>query len=652
MNQRILALLFILFALTSFAQNPPVLQRQDTGMNRQNDSLNRNGRRSSTRNVVKNLEAKIQDYKVISYKNDTTFVDTSLTIQKTFKFNYLRKDYFDLVPFNNIGQTFNSLSYDFDSQNVLPNLGARARHYNHMEIEDINYYMMATPFTELFYKTAFEQGQVLDAFFSSNLHPRLNFSIAYKGLRSLGKYQHILTSTGNFRITSNYRTENRRYLARGHIVLQDQLNEENGGIRDEDIVNFESGDPEFSDRSVFDPNFQDAEGILVGRRYFIDQKYNIVMSNDSVSKNDLSVGNVTYYKDKYFRFEQSSPNEIFGDAFTNTIRNRANLEHFYTEGNVKYSNNTIGNVGFNIGYTRISYGYNSIVEVNGERIPNRINDNIVSVGGSYQNQIGKLNINGEATVNISGSFEGSDIRAKVAYDINDDLSVEGGLLQNSRRPNYNFLLHQSDYLGYNWQNDYSNTNTYQLFGHLISKKWFNIDFDYTTVNNFTYFLNDENGITKPAQYDQAINYFRLKAMTEIPFGKFVANASVRYQNVLDGEDVLRVPDLNIRGTVYYANQFFKKALYLQTGVTCSYFTEYFMNGYDPVLAEFYIQNERKFGGFPRLDFFVNVKIRQTRIYLIAEHFNSSFTGYDYYSAPNYPYRDFNVRFGLVWNFFL
>ena len=652
MNQRLLALLFILFALTSFAQNPPVLQRQDTGMSRQNDSLNRNGRRSSTRNVVKNLEAKIQDYKVISYKNDTTFVDTSLTIQKTFKFNYLRKDYFDLVPFNNIGQTFNSLSYDFDSQNVLPNLGARARHYNHMEIEDVNYYIMATPFTELFYKTAFEQGQVLDAFFSSNLHPRLNFSIAYKGLRSLGKYQHILTSTGNFRITSNYRTENRRYLARGHIVLQDQLNEENGGIRDEDIVNFESGDPEFSDRSVFDPNFQDAEGILVGRRYFIDQKYNVVMSNDSVSKNDLSVGNVTYYKDKYFRFEQSSPNEIFGDAFTNTIRNRANLEHFYTEGNVKYSNNTIGNVGFNIGYTRISYGYNSIVEVNGERIPNRINDNIVSVGGAYQNQIGKLNINGEATVNISGSFEGSDIRAKVAYDINDDLSVEGGLLQNSRRPNYNFLLHQSDYLEYNWQNNYSNTNTYQLFGHLISKKWFNIDFDYTTVNNFTYFLNDENGITKPAQYDQAINYFRLKAMTEIPFGKFVANASVRYQNVLDGEDVLRVPDLNVRGTVYYANQFFKKALYLQTGVTCSYFTEYFMNGYDPVLAEFYIQNERKFGGFPRLDFFVNVKIRQTRIYLIAEHFNSSFTGYDYYSAPNYPYRDFNVRFGLVWNFFL
>ncbi|WP_164917896.1 putative porin, partial [Leeuwenhoekiella marinoflava] len=24
----------------------------------------------------------------------------------------------------------------------------------------------------------------------------------------------------------------------------------------------------------------------------------------------------------------------------------------------------------------------------------------------------------------------------------------------------------------------------------------------------------------------------------------------------------------------------------------------------------------------------------------------------YYSAPGYPYRDFTLRFGLVWNFFL
>jgi hypothetical protein len=93
-------------------------------------------------------------------------------------------------------------------------------------------------------------------------------------------------------------------------------------------------------------------------------------------------------------------------------------------------------------------------------------------------------------------------------------------------------------------------------------------------------------------------------------------------------------------------------MYLETGITFNYFTEYNMNAYDPLLAEFYTQNQTKLGGFPRMDFFVNAKIRQTRIYIKAEHFNSHFTGYEYFSAPNNPYRDFTVRFGLVWNFFL
>ncbi|NDK19012.1 MAG: putative porin, partial [Zetaproteobacteria bacterium] len=30
----------------------------------------------------------------------------------------------------------------------------------------------------------------------------------------------------------------------------------------------------------------------------------------------------------------------------------------------------------------------------------------------------------------------------------------------------------------------------------------------------------------------------------------------------------------------------------------------------------------------------------------------SFSGYNYFSAPNYPYRDLSIRFGLVWNFFI
>ena len=146
--------------------------------------------------------------------------------------------------------------------------------------------------------------------------------------------------------------------------------------------------------------------------------------------------------------------------------------------------------------------------------------------------------------------------------------------------------------------------------------------------------------------------FRLKIEKEIKFGHFAFDNTIMYQNVLDGTNEMNMPEIITRNTFYYSNHLFKKAMFLQTGVTLNYFTEYNMNAYDPLLAEFYVQNQTKLGGFPRLDFFIDAKIRQTRIFLKAEHFNASFTGYNYYSAPNYPFRDFIVRFGLVWNFFL
>jgi hypothetical protein len=165
-------------------------------------------------------------------------------------------------------------------------------------------------------------------------------------------------------------------------------------------------------------------------------------------------------------------------------------------------------------------------------------------------------------------------------------------------------------------------------------------------------VNIDNTNIKSQQYNDFVNYFRIKIDKEFKYGKFALHNSIMYQNVLDGNVVLNVPEFITRNTLYYSNHFFKKALFLQTGITLNYFTEYNMNAYNPLLAEFYTQNNTKIGGFPRLDFFINAKVRQTRIYLKAEHFNSSFTGYDYYSAPNYPYRDFAVRFGIVWNFFL
>ncbi|WP_157207199.1 putative porin [Mariniflexile maritimum] len=598
---------------------------------------------------------KVTDYLIISYKNDTTYVDTTLSIKKDYKFNYLRKDDFGLMPFSNMGQTYNSLTYNFQNTNLMPGFAAQAKHFFYMEIEDINYYRVPTPLTELLFRTAFEQGQMADSFFTVNTSPQFNFSIAYKGLRSLGKYQHILSSSGNFRFTGNYQTKNKRYNAKGHIVTQDLLNQENGGLRDDFIDDFESGAPEFQDRSILEVNFENAESMLKGKRFHLDHTYHIIRKRDSLSKNKLSVGHIISFEDKYYEYKQTSANTAyFGTAnVTTSLKDKTTLENFYNQFQLNYSNNIIGDLQFNITTNTYNYGYNKIAILNGNTITNRLKGDVFSAGGHYHKYYKGFELNGELGINVAGDFDGNFLKATASFKLNDDISASATLNHSSKAPNYNALLYQSSYENYIWQNNFNNIKTQQLAFKLKYKNWVGLTVDLNTINDYVYFAKDAtSNQVQPFQNSPTITYLRAKLENEIKLGKFALNNTILYQNKQDANNVLNIPELTTRNTLYFSTHLFKKAMYLQTGVTLNYFTKYYMDAYNPLLAEFYVQTDREYGNFPRLDFFINAKIRQTRLYLKAEHFNSSFTGYNYYAAPNYPYRDFTVRFGLVWNFFL
>ncbi|MFV0541805.1 MAG: putative porin [Aestuariibaculum sp.] len=633
------------------AQNKLSREGEGRGTEKSQDSLS---------NAEKLKEqTKITDYLIISHANDTTYVDTTLTIQKDYKFNYLRKDDFELVPFSNMGQTYNQLSYNFKNTRLMPNFGARAKHFNYMEVEDINYYRVPTPLTELMYKTAFEQGQLADSFFTINLSPEFNFSIAYKGLRSLGKYQHILTSTGNFRFTTNYTSKNKRYEAKAHIVAQDILNEENGGIIDEHIEYFENGDEEYLDRSIFEVNFEDAESMLRGKRFYLDHSYALLRKNDSLSKNNIRIGHIMSFEDKYYQYDQSTARTAyFGDAFKSSgLQEKATLENFYNQFHLNYSNNIIGDLQFNISTNNYNYGYDKLVVLNGDVvIPNRLKGNIFAAGGKYHKQYKGLDLSGELGLNISGDFDGNYISAQASFKLADDVFASAGLNHSSKAPNYNTLLYQSNYVGYNWRNNLNNIKTQQLSFQVKYKKLVDVTVDYSTISDYVYFKREADTLqVKPYQNNGTITYLRAKLENELTFGKFALTNTLLYQNTQEAEGILNVPDFTTRNTISFSTHLFKKALFFQTGLTFKYFTKYYMDAYNPLLAEFYIQENDKYGGFPLFDYFLNVKIRQTRLYLKAEHFNTAFkklATYNYYSAPNNPYRDFTVRFGVVWNFFL
>ncbi|MFA5299500.1 MAG: putative porin [Lutibacter sp.] len=234
-------------------------------------------------------ETHYTDYKIISINNDTTIVDTTLTIAKDYKFNYIRKDNFELMPFANQGQTYNKLGYNFENNSLFPSIGANAKQYNYYKVEDVYYYDVPTPTSELMYRTGMEQGQVLEGFLTMNTSRQFNIFVAYKGLRSLGKYRNALASHGNFRASFNYNSKNNTYYLKGHFMSFDLLNNENGGLTDTSIAYFEADDPNYTDRSRLDVNYTNAENMFEGKRYFLDQNLVLFSKNNKLEEHNTTI---------------------------------------------------------------------------------------------------------------------------------------------------------------------------------------------------------------------------------------------------------------------------------------------------------------------------------------------------------------------------
>ena len=127
---------FLLFSHIVLAQEQ--VKEVDKVMNK--DTLTDGATFKSKTSVNRKVDTlSIRNYKIISQQRDTTFLDTTLTIYKEYKYNYLRRDEFELMPFGNIAQAYNKLGVDLERQELYPRIGARAKHHVYKEVREMEY---------------------------------------------------------------------------------------------------------------------------------------------------------------------------------------------------------------------------------------------------------------------------------------------------------------------------------------------------------------------------------------------------------------------------------------------------------------------------------------------------------------------------------
>jgi hypothetical protein len=633
--------------------------------------------------IIEELEEVVADtatidmYEIYQHGKRTVYVDTTLTIQKEYKFNFLREDYFELLPFVNLGSAFNRLGHDFTETSLQPQMGARSKHYGYFEIEDIKYYRVPTPLTELFFRTTMEQGQMTDATISVNTSPQFNFAFAFRGMRSLGKYLNQRSANTAFRWSMTYQSLNERYKAKMHYVNQNHENQENGGITEEGIPLFETGDPDFLERPVLEVKLSIALNNLKGKRSFFEHNYALVQAKDSTGSS-WTVGQQIMNESKFYRYEDPQNAAYFGQreagvSVLDEVQWAILKNRFQTE----YDNPLLGKLTAGLEISAIDYNIllpqddseeGSVPEEDAnEAFPLNLEANQTFLNADYAFLWRGFDFTAHFNKTLFSERLSDEISLQAKITLANDVFFQAKASFINKSPNFNFIRYRSAYSNYNWYNDdLANEKITSLSATLSHPLWGALSGFVQRLDNYTYYnqvfpeqteetLLPQTLLAEVVQTPETITYLKARYSSHYSLWKFGLTTTAQYQKVMLTDNAssppINAPEWNVRTTLSFSSHLFKKALYMQTGITGHYFTNYYADQYNPLLGDFMRQDRQEIGNFPRLDVFFNGKIQQTRIYFKYEHANASLTGYDYYSAVGYPYRDSIIRFGLIWNFF-
>ena len=587
----------------------------------------------------------IRKYLIIRH-SDTTYIDTTLTYRKELAFNILEKDLWEYRSFHNMGQPYQRIGYDFGKAGLLPGMGFTAKHQSYIHPEDVRYYRVPTPTSRLFFKTGIQQGQYLHSFLTANLTPRVNFSIDYRGLRSLGLYRHSLASKENFTLAGDYQAR-KGYSLRFHYVSHNYMNEENGGLDDTSLGYYLSGNPDYLDRGRIETRYTDAESTLKARRVFIENAYDF-FADSLRSYKRLQIGHRLIYEREYYLFNQDHTYDFIGDAFVDQTADSTAYRHWSQSVFARAKIPHIpGQWEGEARYWHYLFGNKAQVFIDGQHIPPVLSGSAGLISASWKNSHRAWSWDLSAGYSTGEDVQGNYLQFATGYAFSDKWAVKGKLLLSSRSPDFIFKRYQSNYIAYNWLKDLEPENTRVIGGQIEAGTMGDAGIQVGQKNNYTYFDTE----SMPAQYPEALAYMKVYAHRDFHYRKFTFDLRGQYQHVSAGQDVLHLPEWMGETALYFSDYVFRgDPMFLQTGVRVKYFTPYYADAFNPLINEFYLQDQRRIGGKPQIDIFANAKVLTMRLYLKAENIGALW-GERLLSAPDRPYRDFAVRFGLVWNFF-
>lgn len=530
--------------------------------------------------------------------------------------------------------------------------------------EDALNFNTTTPFTRLKYFTGGGKGKaenLLDVWHVQNIRPDWSAGIRYNLISSDGRYMNQKAKSYNFSVFSAYERE--------RVVLNLFLNQnnghfqENGGVKDPTYITDSTGQkaeniPVKIASGDISNNYRNTNFQFQGQ-YHIGSKKELIQNEDTSFTYPAKIVFHFRTEDNEHRFKEGSiPPGFYKHSYIDSVKNLDLIESqvYDLSGKFvlnehpkhKYLPGLYAGLDYKQAQFRQRTAYDSL---------------------THTESFGKSKYGG---THITAGLFNVDSTSWLNYDVSGRLCVLGHYAGNFRidgyleqalqkdrnsyfRVNALIELKETDpffnrYTGNHniWENDFKAEKTIQVRGQYINRRLrTELGMDWT--NRFSYVYFDTTAT--PVQTSKALIVLTAWGREIFRLGHFHFDQTVYFQKSTQ-EEILSLPTISLYSHNYFQHDLFKKALFLQTGIDIYYHTKFYSDNYMPSIMQFYNQREQKTGGHPKIDLFLNLRIKRADIFVKYEHANYLLKDHgNFFSAFNYPINPAVVKFGIKWDFY-
>ncbi len=563
-----------------------------------------------------------------------------------------RRPAVDWGTLGNVGSSARPLFFD-TPQRLGFDPGFHAFDLYQLKPQDLQFYRNSRSFTDLLFSQGrIQNDNLLRARFSRTFGGGLNFSVDYKTFNHLGQYRYQAVKHNSVAMGVWYPV-NPRYEFFLIFTKNTDKQQENGGIVTDTVF----GGGQFSGPIDATVRLPDLQALTRQSNFSLNWTHHLKFTgvrDSSAGKRVLRATHVLQWSKQTLKFSDpgTTPGSalkedaLFFDTFLVDLRGIRNywelrrLDNTFTLNTFKAKMQGRPSDVLALGLTH------TLFILNQEPRGDSVFSNLFLTGNLAITPSDRFAFLAQGNLGVLANFGEYQVSGDLKIGLGKAGEFRASLLSQRYPPS---MLYRQLFVSQRlfWQNDFAKpletslSATYALpvIGLEITGKTH-------LVNNYLYF--NQQGIA--AQTTSPLQVAQLLLRENLHLGPIRLDNTVALQHA-NRDDVLRLPKWFTKNSLYFSGFVFKKRMQLETGVDFRLNGEFLADGYQPVTAQFYLQDSLNAKPYPWLDFFVSFKVQSFRFFGRYENLSTFWDKKTvFYQTAWKPQPFGSIRFGVAWRF--